>query len=70
MLGLNFSDFSWWMWLLIAVGGFIGMIAVIDISCRREYKVMKMLVSVVFGLVALVCIVIGFRHFITWASGG
>ena len=70
MLGLNLSDFSWWIWLLIGVGGFIAMIAVIDISCRREYKVMKMLVSVVFGLVALVCIMIGFRHFIMWASGG
>lgn len=70
MLGLNFSDFSWWIWLLIGVGAFIAVIEVMDVSCRRKYDAMKVLLSVVFGLAALVCIAIGFRHFILWASGG
>jgi hypothetical protein len=70
MLGLNLSDFSWWIWLLVGVGSFIATISVIDISCRRRYEAMKMLTTVVFGLAALVCIAIGFRHFIRWASGG
>jgi uncharacterized membrane protein len=70
MLGLNFSDFSWWIWLLAGVGAFIATISVLDVSCRRKYEAMKVLLSVVFGLAALVCIVVGFRHFVLWASGG
>jgi uncharacterized membrane protein YuzA (DUF378 family) len=70
MLGLNFSDFSWWIWLLIGVGAFIVTIVVLDVSCRGKHETMKVLVSVVFGLAGLVCIAIGFRDFIRWASGG
>ena len=70
MLGLHFSDFSWWIWLLMGVGAFIDAILVVDVSCRRRYEAMKVLISVLFGLAALVCIAIGFRHFVIWASGG
>jgi hypothetical protein len=70
MLGLNFSDFSWWLWLLTGVSAFIAVIEVMGVSCRRKYEAMKVLLSVVFGLAALVCIAIGFRHFVLWASGG
>jgi hypothetical protein len=70
MVDLNFSDFSWWIWLLMGVGAFIATILVMDVSCRRKYESMKALISVLFGLAALVCIAIGFRHFIIWASGG
>lgn len=70
MLGLNFSDFSWWLWLLTGVGAFIAVIEVMCVSCRRKYEAMKVLLSVLFGLAALVCIAIGFRHFVLWATGG
>jgi hypothetical protein len=69
VLGLNFSDFSWWLWLLTGVGAFIAVIEVMGASCRRKYEAMKVLLSVLFGLAALVCIAIGFRHFVLWASG-
>jgi hypothetical protein len=36
----------------------------------RKHQSMKVLVSVVLGLAALVCVAIGFRHFIMWVSGG
>ena len=70
MLGLNFSDFSWWLWLLTGVSAFIAVIEVMGVSCRHKYEAVKVLLSVVFGLAALVCIAIGFRHFVLWASGG
>ncbi len=70
MLGFNFSDFSWWICLLIGVGAFIATILVVDVSCRRKYEAMKVLISVLFGLAALFYIAIGFRNFIMWASGG
>jgi hypothetical protein len=70
MLGLNVSDFSWWLWLLTGVGAFIAVIEVMGVSCRRKYEAMKVLLSVVLGLAALVCIAIGFRHFVLWAAGG
>ena len=70
MLGLNFSDFSWWLWLLTGVGAFIAVIEMMGVSCRRKYEAMKVLLSVLFGLAALVSIAIGFRHFVLWASGG
>ena len=70
MLGLNFSDFSWWIWLVTGVGAFIAVIEVMDVSCRRKYEIMKVLLLMVFGLVGLFCIVIGFRHFVLWAAGG
>lgn len=46
MLGLNFSDFSWWLWLLTGVGAFIAVIEVMCVSCRRKYEAMKVLLSV------------------------
>ena len=70
MLGLNFSDFYWWLWLVTGVGAFIAVIEVMCVSCRRKYEAMKVLLSVLFGLAALVCIAIGFRHFVLWATGG
>jgi len=68
--GLSFSDFSWWLWLLIGVGAFIATISAMDVSCRHKYQRLKILVSVLLGLVALLCIALGYQHFIKWASGG
>ena len=70
MVDLNFSDFSWWVWLLAGVGAFIAVIEVMDASCRRKHECIKLVLSVVFGFAALVCIFVGFRHFVLWAAGG
>ena len=70
MFGLHFSDFSWWIWLLMGVGALIAVIEVMDVSCRRKYECIKLLLSMVFGVAALVCIFIGFRHFVFWVAGG
>lgn len=70
MQGLNFSDFYWWIWLVIGVGAFIAVIEGMDISCRRKYEIMKALLLVALGLVGLFCVAIGFRHFVLWAAGG
>ena len=70
MFGINPSDFSWWIWLLSGLGAFIFMIFAVDIHCRRKYEALKVLISVVLGLAALACTVIGFAHFLRWAWGG
>lgn len=56
--------------MLTGIGAFIAVIEVMGVSCRRKYEAKRVLLSVVFGLVGLVCIAIGFRHFVLWASGG
>jgi hypothetical protein len=70
MFGISPSDMQWWAWLIVAA---IAAFLTIGSGVAAEGKkggCMSYVLMFLFGLVALVCGVIGLIRFIKWAWEG